>query len=181
MNSRVLVVFFFVVFLMFGSRVSIDLPHELSDIPFTLQSLVVFLAASFLTPIEFILAITFYLFMGIIGLPVFAEGTSGWEKITGNSGGFLIGFIFSGWWISAYFKGRNDKIAWFSLANLYLQATIVLFFFGLLQLSIKLGVGSAFENGFLPYWKMSLFKALIASIIVYYLRPRFKIIGSEEL
>lgn len=40
-------------------------------------------------------AIIIYLILGISGLPLFSEGTHGWDHFTGNYLGFFIGFILS--------------------------------------------------------------------------------------
>lgn len=54
--------------------------------------------------------------------------------------------------------------------NIMLQATMVLFFFGLLHLSFKYGLSAAFDYGFYPYWKMAVLKLVIAAFIVYFIK-----------
>ncbi|NNE25749.1 MAG: biotin transporter BioY, partial [Saprospiraceae bacterium] len=60
-----------------SSYIAVTLPFSLQGIPFTAQSLIVFICAAFLAPTEFTFAIVTYLLLGVIGAPVFAEGTSG--------------------------------------------------------------------------------------------------------
>lgn len=64
-------------------------------IPFTLQTFAVFLAADVLGGRRGTLAVTLYVLLGAIGVPVFAQFTGGLGIILGNTGGYIIGFIFS--------------------------------------------------------------------------------------
>ena len=61
-------------------------------IPITLQSLLVVLVPILLGWKLGVVAVIIYLIAGGMGLPVFAYGTSGWERFTGSTGGFLMAF-----------------------------------------------------------------------------------------
>ena len=65
-------------------------------IPFTMQTFAVFLALNFLGGKNGTAVVCVYLLLGIIGLPVYANGTTGIGMILGNTGGYMIGWIFSG-------------------------------------------------------------------------------------
>lgn len=65
-------------------------------IPFTMQTFAVYLALDFLGAKKGVTAVLIYLLMGMIGLPVFANLTSGIGILFGNTGGYMIGWIFSG-------------------------------------------------------------------------------------
>ena len=60
-------------------------------IPFSMQTFAVFLALNFLGGRNGIWAIAVYLLMGLIGVPVFANGTSGISVLLGPTGGYMIG------------------------------------------------------------------------------------------
>lgn len=64
-----------------------------STVPFTLQTLGVFLTVFVLGGKRGTLAITTYLILGAVGVPVFANFTGGLGKILGLTGGYLVGFI----------------------------------------------------------------------------------------
>lgn len=64
-------------------------------IPFTLQTFAVFLSVAVLGGRRGTLAVTLYVLSGAIGIPVFAEFTGGLGIILRNTGGYIIGFIFS--------------------------------------------------------------------------------------
>ncbi|MFC6717739.1 biotin transporter BioY [Natrialbaceae archaeon GCM10025810] len=72
-----------------GAWVSIPMPLGPS---ITLQMLVVFLAGLFLGPAWGAFSIVLYLFAGAIGVPVFAERTSGLGVLLAETGGFLLSF-----------------------------------------------------------------------------------------
>lgn len=161
----------FLLLLIVSAYMKINLADSVSEIPFTFQSLIVFVSAAFLKPRSFLILILSYLLLGLVGAPVFAEGTSGWSKFAGSSGGFLYGFVFSGLWIS-YGMIKEGKNNFISILNLMIQATMVLFIFGILHLTIKINLPAAMEYGFLPFWKMALIKAVLAATIVYFIKDK---------
>lgn len=61
-------------------------------VPITLQTFAVLLTGACLGPWRGFLAVGLYLVAGAIGLPVFADGTSGLAKFSGLTGGYLIAF-----------------------------------------------------------------------------------------
>ncbi len=153
-----------------SAYISVSIPGL--SIPFTAQSLAVFVIAGLLVPKYFLIVILSYLGLGIGGVPVFAEGTSGLSKVLGNSGGFLYGFIFSGA-VIAYSISKDFKSPLTRLINVMLLATVVLFVFGVGHLAIKLDVQKSLLYGLYPYWKMALVKALLAALLVWVI-GRFK-------
>lgn len=70
-------------------------------VPITLQSLLVVLVPAILGWKWGTAAVLLYLIAGGFGAPVFAYSTSGWERFTGSTGGFLLAFplaaMLSGW------------------------------------------------------------------------------------
>ena len=64
-----------------------------TTVPFTLQTLGVFLAVSVLGGKRGTLAVAVYLLMGAIGLPVFAGFSGGIGCLLGTTGGYIVGFL----------------------------------------------------------------------------------------
>lgn len=64
-------------------------------VPFTLQTFAVFLAVSILGGKRGTMAVTLYVLLGAIGVPVFAEFSGGLGVLLRNTGGYIIGFILS--------------------------------------------------------------------------------------
>ena len=65
-------------------------------IPFTMQTFAVFLALNYLGGKSGVISVMVYQLLGLIGLPVYANGTSGAGMLFGSTGGYMIGWIFSG-------------------------------------------------------------------------------------
>lgn len=78
-------------------------------IPFTMQTFAVFFAFNFLGGKKGTLSVCIYLLLGMLGLPVYANGTSGIGIIMGITGGYMIGWIFSGLtiWLLEKLLGRK--------------------------------------------------------------------------
>ncbi|MBD3946804.1 biotin transporter BioY [Nocardioides ganghwensis] len=68
------------------------IPVGSAGVPITLQTLTVMLAGCILGPARGFSAVTLYLALGAVGLPVFAEHSSGIGVFTGPSGGYLLSF-----------------------------------------------------------------------------------------
>lgn len=62
-------------------------------VPFTLATLFVILSGMMLGPWLGAASAGLYLFLGIVGLPVFAGGTGGAQVLAGPTGGFLAGYV----------------------------------------------------------------------------------------
>ena len=87
-------------------------------IPFTLQTFAVFLAAALLGGRRGTLAVVVYVLLGAVGVPVFAGFTGGVGIILNNTGGYIIGFIFSAlvMWLAERLFGRGMWVQAASMA-----------------------------------------------------------------
>lgn len=63
-------------------------------VPFTLQTFAVFTVAGLFGMKRGTLAVTVYILLGAIGVPVLAGMTGGADKIVGMTGGYILGFLF---------------------------------------------------------------------------------------
>ncbi len=66
-----------------------------ATVPFTLQTMGVFLAVSILGGRRGTLSVLVYILLGAVGIPVFAGFTGGIGILLGNTGGYIIGFLLS--------------------------------------------------------------------------------------
>jgi len=78
-------------------------------IPFTLQTFAVFLAVSVLGGKRGTMSVIVFVLLGAVGVPVFAGFTGGPQVILGNTGGYIIGFIFAAllMWLLERLLGRK--------------------------------------------------------------------------
>ena len=65
-------------------------------VPFTMQTFAVFLSLELLGGINGTAAVGVYILLGIVGLPVFSGFRGGLGHLMGPTGGYIIGFLFSG-------------------------------------------------------------------------------------
>ena len=151
-----------------AARISVPMP--LSPVPVTGQSLAVLLTGAWLGPGRGVTAVLAYLALGAAGLPVFAGGASGAQRLTGPTGGYLVGFL-----LAAYVAGRgadryrSGKPAAWPAGALFaslLLAHAAIFACGVPWLARSTGWPTAIEAGLLPFLAGGLVKALLAALIV---------------
>jgi len=117
LNTRMLVLCaIFAALLVVGAYIKVPLP----GIPFTLQTLFVILAGLLLGSRGGLIAVLVYLFMGLIGLPVFSGG-GGLMYVFKPSFGYLLGFALgafvTGWLAEKNTSGTTGKMLLAALAG----------------------------------------------------------------
>ena len=82
------------------------------EVPFTLQTMGVFLAIGLLGGKRGTLAVLVYILMGAVGLPVFSGFTGGIGKLVGVTGGYIVGFLASAlvMWAMEALLGRKKWV-----------------------------------------------------------------------
>lgn len=147
-----------------GALVSIPLPWSL--VPVTLQTFFIYLAALILGGYLAALSQIIYLGLGIIGLPVFANGSCGLGVLLGPTGGYLWGFV-----IASFTMGILKKIIkrrspyWWGL--ILLVGTLIIYFFGVVQLKVltKIDFTKAIAVGILPFLPGDIIKIVTAGYL----------------
>ncbi len=97
-------------------------------VPFTMQTFAIVCTLSLIGGKRGTAAIIVYLALGAVGIPVFAEFTSGIGIILGSTGGYLIGFILTGliYWLAVSHLGKK---LWIEAASM-LVGLLVCYAFG---------------------------------------------------
>lgn len=116
------------------TAISAQVALPIKPVPFTLQTMVVLLAGAFLGAKNGAYSQVLYIFLGAIGLPVFAQtadGTMGFARLIGPTGGYLLAFP-----IAAYLVGfltdKNQK--YFTVIISMFVAELIVIFVGTLYL-----------------------------------------------
>lgn len=78
-----------------------------NPVPYTFQTFGVLLSAGALGFRRGLAATALYVLLGIVGLPVFAGGDHGIERLLGASGGYLVGFM-----VASAVVGRLAELGW---------------------------------------------------------------------
>ena len=109
-----------------------------------------------------------YWFAGLVGLPFYSGGAGGWEKGTGATMGYLVGFVVAAGAIGYLAEKKHDRNFATSLPAMLLGSTII-YAFGATWLSIHLnlplanGEQNAISLGVAPFLVGDLLKALVAA------------------
>lgn len=99
-----------------------------ASIPFTLQTMGVFMTVGLLGGKRGTLTVLTYILLGAIGVPVFAGFTGGVSVLLGTTGGYIMGFLLSAllMWGIETIMGRNQIVLAFSM----IAGLIVCYAFG---------------------------------------------------
>lgn len=146
--------------------ISAQLTIDIGAIPITGQTLAILCVALLNIPRDTFTITIGYLLLGVAGLPLFADASFGIEKLTGNSGGYLLGFVVSATLIS-YLFDRLEKKTMVSIFLLTFLGTATILALGVLRLSYLLGIDDAILYGFNPFWVGGLVKIVIGTLITF--------------
>ena len=137
---------------------------NLYPVPMTLQPLAVLMIAMLCGRNIAVASVSFYLFQGIVGLPVFAYG-GGFIYLMGPTGGFLFGFL-----IASIIVGELADRGWgkFLFKSIFsmLIGMFMIYFFGILQLSVIKGFDFAIINGLQPFIIGDAYKLILAALLL---------------
>ncbi len=147
-----------------------EIPHE--PVPFTLQTMVVFLAGAFLGPRNGTLSQILYLAAGVLGAPGFAGGTIGVMKLLGPTGGYLLAFPVAAA-IAGYLVQQRRSLLW--TVGSMIAAMIVILALGTFQLyAFALRDGkAALASGFFLFTWWDLLKVGIAAMVYHEIGKRW--------
>lgn len=146
------------------AQVAIPIPP--SPVPVTGQTLAVGLVGATLGARRGTAAMVLYATMGLF-LPVYAEGSSGWDVITGASGGYIVGFVFATGVVGWLAERGADRKALTAFVS-FVAAQLIVFAFGLVGLKLAVGQdwGWTVHNGFAIFIVGGLIKALIGAAVL---------------
>lgn len=134
-------------------------------IPLTFQSAAVVLLGLVYGSRLGAITVLSYLVAGGLGLPVFAGLSSGWVVFSGESIGYLLGFI-----PAAYFGGLLAERGWAgSILTTFIASLLsasIIFFTGLLVLSQFIGFQQAIWVGLMPFILTEPLKLLAIALVV---------------
>lgn len=144
-----------------GVMAQLEIPLPL--IPISGQTLAVGLSATVLGSLRGASAMIIYAGMGVAGLPVFAGGASGWEVVSGTSGGYILGFIPAAYLIGLLIERKGIQLTTAIYANLVGTALILLCGMIQLQSLLDLSWSEALKAGVIPFLPVGIIKALLAA------------------
>lgn len=155
----------FILFGVFILAVASQISIPLQPVPLTFQSTTVILISMLCGVRYSAYIVTAYLFAGMVGLPVFANFSSGLPTLFGPTCGYLLGFLPAAF-LSGYLaqKGWGKNI--FSSFVAASAGDCLIFASGVSVLALSTGWPSALAVGFLPFIPSELIKLIALSCVV---------------
>ena len=149
-------------------------------VPFTMQTFGVFLAVGLLGGRRGTAAVSVYLLLGAVGLPVFSGFTGGIGHMFGATVGYIIGFLFSAlvMWLIERLHGRSMKTLVLSMV----AGLITCYAFGTVWFmtvyardSGSIGLITALTWCVFPYVIPDAVKIALAAVITRRVRPHINV------
>lgn len=147
------------------AQLSIPLPF--TPVPITGQTFSVLLVGAGLGAIRGGTSVLLYVALGIVGLPVYADGAHGWAELTGATGGYLIGFVLAAS-VTGLLAERDWDRRFSSAIGAMLTGSVVIYLCGLAWLSRQLhtGLTNTLELGLYPFVPGDLVKLYLAAAVL---------------
>ena len=144
------------------AQISIPIPGD--PVPITGQTFAVLLTGAALGANRGALGQLLYLGLGLIGLPFYADGASGWTVISGATGGYLIAFPIAAYVVGRFAELRMDRNPLKALIPFTL-GSLIIFAIGVpwLAVAADISLARAIELGFVPFIPGGIVKALLAA------------------
>ena len=154
------------------------IPLPFTPVPITLQIVGVTLSGAILGAKLGFYSLGLYTLLGIVGLPVFAGGGSGFGALLGPTGGYIFGFMAGAYVIGllthfGYQKFSNGKFSkYFIQLSAMAMGILVVYTFGTLQLMVVTGMSftQSVATGTLPFLIPDLLKVSAAALVAVALR-----------
>jgi len=151
-------------------------------VPYSLQTLLVFLAGGVLGRRMAPLSMMAYILLGLVGIPIFASPPYGGPGyFLSPTFGFLIGFVLTAWMVGFCLeRWGNTLIAHVlsivaGIAVMYLIGLPYLYAILNFYLGKGVDVGYVVKIGFLPFIGLDLIKASAAAFISYHVRKNLNL------
>jgi len=147
-------------FIALAAQWGFDLPF--STVPVTGQTFAVLLVGAAYGSRLGGATVLAYAAEGIAGVPVFANGASGWVVMEGPTGGYIVGFIAAAivvGWLAEHGWARNPWITAAAMA----VGNVVIYIAGVAWLQKFTGMAHVWEFGVQPFLPGDLVKTLLAA------------------
>jgi biotin transport system substrate-specific component len=147
------------------AQISIPLPF--TPVPITGQTFAVLLVGGALGTVCGMLSMGLYMFMGIVGVPVYADHAHGWHVVTGATGGYLIGFLVAAAMVG-YLADRGWDTKFSTSGTMMLTGNVFIFLCGCLWLQhvLHTNLEKTLEYGLYPFVPGEILKLYLAAALL---------------
>jgi biotin transport system substrate-specific component len=143
----------------------VRIPLPFTPVPLTGQTFAVLLVGAALGSRRGLASLGLYTALGLVGLPVFAGGSSGTSALLGPTGGYLLGFIVSAYVIGLLAERGLERSLQTSLLP-FLVGTVLIYALGAGWLAFYVGPANAISKGILPFLLGDTFKIVAAALVL---------------
>lgn len=146
-----------------SSYIIIPLPFSMVSI--TAQTIMINLISFLLNSKESFVTIFIYLLLGIIGFPVFSYGTSGFSRLLGPTGGYLLGYLVSVTLVS-YLKGKYFNFNKCLILSIFIGIPTI-YIFGCIHMRLltSISLKTIISTSILPFVPLDILKCYLAAFL----------------
>ncbi|HEY4151837.1 MAG TPA: biotin transporter BioY [Pseudolysinimonas sp.] len=136
-------------------------------VPITGQTLAVLLVGSTLGWARGAISMVLYALLGLVGLPIYSDGTHGATVLFGATGGYIVGFIVSAALVGWLAERQWDRKILKAIVT-FVAGSVVVFAIGLPWLAVVLrtDLQTTLEYGLYPFIVGGIIKAAIAAALL---------------
>jgi len=133
-------------------------------VPITGQTLAVLLVGSTLGAVRGAISMVLYALLGLVGLPIFSDGSHGAGVLFGATGGYIVGFIISAALVGWLAERQWDRKILKAIVT-FVAGSVVVFAVGLPWLAVVLhtDLPTTLQYGLYPFIIGGIIKAAIAA------------------
>ena len=137
----------------------------IGEVPISLATFIIYVSVWVLGPYGASLSVMVYLFLGIVGLPVFSGGAGGVGKLAGPTGGYLAGYIILAFVSGLFLKFSKKNVVITIIGMIF--ATALLYAFGTAWFMIQIGakLGHALKICVIPFIPFDLIKIGLSAVV----------------
>ncbi len=151
-----------------AAQLPLSVPVLPTEVPGTWQTFVVLVFAFVMSRNVGILAVLLYLLAGTLGLPVFAESSSGIGVLFGKTGGYLFSFLIGAGIVGHFSKHKRWNQNFAQILLLMLLGTAAVLIFGTLVLGCFIGFKDGITYGLLPFMLGATIKIVLGAAFVWF-------------
>lgn len=150
-----------------AAAAQVSIPLGFTPVPITGQTFAVVLVGASLGAAHGFASLALYLGVGLLGAPVYSDGASGWDVVSGASGGYLVGFLLAAALTGALAERRWDRRLSSAVAAM-LTGNVVIYLVGLPWLAYVAGTNleQTLEQGLYPFVVGDLVKLYLAGALL---------------
>lgn len=137
----------------------------IGPVPISLSTIAVLLAGGLLGARDGTISQLIYLLLGAVGVPVFSGFSGGLGKLTGPTGGYIIGYIFTALIVGLLVPLCRNKMRY--IIPVYVLGTLVCYTFGTVWYIVitHTGIGAALMTCVVPFLPGDAVKIVLASFL----------------